>query len=117
MSQTELIEWAEGDRRLEASPPFARPARERVVRALVDELRRRLGIVFTVSELAELYATDTDWCLQVALAIAPEDPSAWDAQVVVDAAFYRYAREANDFAGGRLIQQRAGSGSSHSKST
>ena len=32
---------------------------------------------------------------------APEDPWAWDAGVVVDAAFARYLREAADYAGGR----------------
>jgi hypothetical protein len=34
--------------------------------------------------------------------VAPEDPWAWDAALVVDAAFARYLREAADFAGGRL---------------
>ncbi len=32
-------------------------------------------------------------------AIAPDDPWAWDAGVVVDAAFARYLREASDYAG------------------
>ena len=31
---------------------------------------------------------------------APEDPWAWEAGVVVDAAFGRYLREAADYAGG-----------------
>ena len=34
--------------------------------------------------------------------VAPEEPWAWDAGVVADAAFARYLREAADFAGGRL---------------
>jgi hypothetical protein len=33
--------------------------------------------------------------------VAPDEPSAWDASVVVDAAFARYLREATDYAGGR----------------
>ena len=33
---------------------------------------------------------------------APDNPRAWEAQVVADAAFVRYLREARDFAGGRL---------------
>ena len=33
--------------------------------------------------------------------VAPEDPWAWEAGVVVDAAFARYLREAADYAGGR----------------
>ncbi len=64
------------------------------------ELRRRLGGRFTARELAELYAHGTEWCLQVAMRVAPEDPGAWEAGVVVDAAFCRYLREAADFAGG-----------------
>ena len=43
----------------------------------------------------------TAWCLQVAMKVAPEDPWAWEAGVVVDAAFGRYLREAADYAGGR----------------
>jgi hypothetical protein len=33
--------------------------------------------------------------------VAPQDPPAWEAGVVVDAAFSRYLREATDYAGGR----------------
>ena len=33
--------------------------------------------------------------------VAPEEPWAWEAGVVVDAAFGRYLREAADYAGGR----------------
>ena len=39
-------------------------------------------------------------------AIAPDEPWAWEAGVVVDAAFGRYLREAADYAGGRLRDQR-----------
>ena len=39
----------------------------------------------------------------VAAAVAPEDPEAWDVRIVGDAAFARYLREASDFAGGRRI--------------
>ena len=35
---------------------------------------------------------------------APEEPFAWDARVVVDAAFARYLRGASDYAGGRRVQ-------------
>ncbi len=33
--------------------------------------------------------------------VCPEDPWAWDSGVVVNAAFGRYLREADDYAGGR----------------
>ncbi len=48
-----------------------------------------------------LYERGTAWCLAIAMHVAPDDPSAWEAGVVVDAAFARYLREAADFAGGR----------------
>jgi hypothetical protein len=67
----------------------------------VSELRRRLGGRFSTDELVELYATDTRWCLPIAMRVAPDDPRAWEAPVVVDAAFARYVRDASDFAGGR----------------
>jgi hypothetical protein len=34
---------------------------------------------------------------------APEDPWAWEAGIVTDAAFGRYLREATDYAGGRRM--------------
>jgi len=36
----------------------------------------------------------------LAVAVAPDLPAAWEEQVT-NAAFWRYAREAQDFAGGR----------------
>jgi hypothetical protein len=74
---------------------------ERVTEALVAELRRKLGGRFSSEELVTLYNGGTSWCLQVAMKVAPDDPWAWEAGVVVDAAFGRYLREATDYAGGR----------------
>jgi hypothetical protein len=96
-------QWQEGERRLAAAPAEQRVLLQRIVDALLAELRRRLGGRFTAEELAELYGRGTSWCLQLAMEIAPEDPWAWDSRVVVDAAFARYLREAADFAGGRLV--------------
>lgn len=102
MDLTRAIEqWREGERRLQASAPDRKPTLERVSARLVGELRRRLGGRFTAAELADLYDRGTAWCLQSAMAAAPEDPWAWDSGVVVDAAFGRYLREAADYAGGR----------------
>ena len=50
-----------------------------------------------------LYDQGTGWVTDVAVAVAPEDPEAWDVRTVGDAAFARYLREATDFAGGRRI--------------
>jgi hypothetical protein len=94
-------QWQQGERRLLLEPPERRPRMERVIDALVAELRRRLGGRFSSEELVALYGSGTGWCLQVAMKVAPEDPWAWEAGVVVDAAFGRYLREAADYAGGR----------------
>lgn len=98
-----IYQWQEGERRLTAVAAEQRLLLQRIVDALVTELRRRLGGRFTAEELAQLYNGGTAWCLQLAMRLAPEDPWAWDSRVVVDAAFARYLREASDFAGGRLI--------------
>ena len=101
--ESAIFEWQEGQRRADASPPAERAALERVVAAVVVELRRRLGGPFSTAELAELYAAGTDWCLETAVRVAPDRPGAWDAQTIAGAAFSRYVREAADFAGGRLL--------------
>lgn len=98
-----IYQWQQGERRLDAASSEHRALLQRIVDALVGELRRRLGGRFTAEELAQLYDRGTSWCLQMAMDVAPEDPWAWDSRVVVDAAFARYLREAADFAGGRLI--------------
>jgi len=95
-----IYQWQQGERRVGAAAPEQAPLLERVIAALVAELRRRLGGRFATAELVELYEAGPSWCLQVAMCIAPGDPWAWEAGVVVDAAFGRYLREAVDFAGG-----------------
>lgn len=99
--------WEEGDARLRAAPPRERPVLDRVVDAIVAELRRRLGGPFSLDELVALHRAGTDWAQALAVRAAPEVPAAWDEQVV-DAAFWRYAREARDFAGGRRREENAG---------
>ncbi len=94
--------WAEGQSRLGQAAPAERAVLERVVDAVVDELRRRLGGPFTVAELAALYVDEgTDWCFQIATRVAPADPEAWDMTTVAGAAFARYLRGARDYGGGR----------------
>jgi hypothetical protein len=86
-----LFQWEEGERRVRDDARL-----ERAVYSVLDELRRRLGGSFEIAELADLYARDTDWAVEVAQARA----GAGAASYVVDAAFGRYAREARDYAGG-----------------
>jgi hypothetical protein len=94
--------WEDGQRRLASTEPEDRAALERVVGAIADELRRRLGGPFTLQELTALYLQQgTDWCFQIATELVPGNPAAWDVTTVAGAAFARYAREAIDYSHGR----------------
>lgn len=96
--------WREGERRLQQTSGRERATLERVVDAIVDELRRRLGGPFTTDELAGLYLREgTDWCFEIAYRAAPGEPGAWDVTTVAGAAFARYVRQASDFGGGRQL--------------
>jgi hypothetical protein len=99
--QTVSYQWQQGERRVASAPDERQAKLERVIAALVAELRRRLGGRFTTQELVDLYEQGTAWSLQVAMSLEPDDPWAWEAGVVTDAAFARYLREAADYAGGR----------------
>lgn len=97
-----LFQWEEGWRVLRAiEEPRERRQADRVVGAIQDELRRRIGPTFSAAELAELYGRGTDWCLQVAMDAAPA--AATDQRSLADAAFWLYLRGATDFAGGRQL--------------
>lgn len=97
-----LFQWEEGWRHLQSlAEPRARRLADRVVDTVREELRRRIGPTFTAAELAELYGGGTDWCLQVAIDVAPAAEG--DAQALADAAFWLYLRGAVDFAGGRQL--------------
>lgn len=98
-----LFQWEEGTRALrEIDDPKRRRMADRVVEAVRDELRRRIGPTFSAAELADLYGEGTDWAQQVAIDVAPavED----DSQALADAAFWLYLRGATDFAGGRRLE-------------
>jgi hypothetical protein len=98
-----FFQWEEGWRTLQGlnDDPRARRLADRVVAAVREELRRRIGPTFRAAELAELYGRGTDWCLQVALDAAPDLDT--DPQSLADAAFWLYLRGASNFAGGRQL--------------
>lgn len=97
-----LFQWEQGWRELQAfDDPRARRLADRVIDAIRDELRRRIGPTFSAAELADLYGGGTDWCQQVAIDVAPGVQP--DAQSLADAAFWIYLRGATDFAGGRQL--------------
>jgi DNA-binding transcriptional regulator YdaS (Cro superfamily) len=102
--ETALAQWQDGVRRLAEAPPEQQRMLERVTQAVEAELRRRLGGRFTSQELADFYEQGTDWTVDIAVAVAPEDPYAWDVRTVADAAFGRYLRGATDYAGGRRLR-------------
>jgi len=97
-----LFQWEEGLRALRSiDSSRGRRLADRVVAAIQDELRRRIGPTFSAAELADLYGRGTDWCLQVANDAAPQLET--DGQSLADAAFWLYLRGATDFAGGRQL--------------
>ncbi len=100
-----LYEWEEGARRLQSLGADPRVYRNvnRAIDAVRDELRRRVGATFTVADLADLYGRGTDWCLEVAAEVAPDQASGWDPQVIADAAFHQHLRGARDWAGGKRL--------------
>jgi hypothetical protein len=102
--ESALAQWDDGLRRLAEAPPEEQRMLERVTQAIEAELRRRLGGRFTAQELADFYDEGTDWTTDIAVAVAPEDPYAWDVRTVADAAFGRYLRQATDYAGGRRLR-------------
>lgn len=99
-----LEQWREGERRVdELADPRLQGRAHDVIAKLVVELRRRLGGPFSVEELADLYEQGTDWIVQLAHDLAPDDPALWDPRLVADATFARYVRGARDYAGGRRL--------------
>ena len=101
--QNALFQWEEGHRRLEGLRDDHRAYRRaaRVVDAIRDELRRRIGPTFRAADLAQLYSQGTDWCAEIALRVSPG--AAADTGSLADAAFWLYLRGASDYAGGREV--------------
>jgi hypothetical protein len=92
-------EWAEGYRRLESE----RENRARYglllaqVEAITDELRRRIGSVFTLSELATEYRGSDRWVAETVGELLPEAQYPAGVSLATDAAFHLYARGARDY--------------------
>ena len=89
--------WDEGLSRLvQPAPPAVARARRRIMEAVDDELRRRVGRTFSLRDLARVYDGASAWYLDLAARVAPREPAAWDPSVALDAAFADYARQAGD---------------------
>ena len=104
--QTTVLDWEEGYRRVQAARSDAAHNRMlgRVVTAIEDELRKRLGSRFRVGELVSLYREWGDVLCDVGMAALPRGADLSDVSAACDAAFYLYMREAEDFAGGRPVR-------------
>lgn len=87
--------WQEGLRRLERRGPLT-GSRLALVEAVHDELRRRVGVTFTLGDLARAYGEAGEWFLQLAPRVAPKHPEEWDPATALDGAFALYARQARD---------------------
>ena len=92
-------QWQDGNRRVEN----ARGDRARYelltgqVDVVVGGLRKRIGQVFTLSELADAYDGADDWARELLDDADPDAPPAAEAGTVADAAFHVYARGATDY--------------------
>ena len=92
-------QWEEGHRRLEREARDRPEAAELYaqVEAITEELRRRVGETFTLTELARVYAEADDWSLRAA---ADRSPGGGALGTVADAqaaAFHLYSRGAVDY--------------------
>ncbi len=92
-------EWAEGQHRLLELASDARE-RERLleqVDAVSAELRRRVGGVFTLRELADAYGRAEEWSRAVVAEQAPAPGWPRTLSLVEAAAFHQYSRGAQDY--------------------
>ena len=92
--------WEEGRRRIErlrADPEaYARVSAQ--VELVAAELRRRVGLTFTLAELAGMYDGADDWARDVLDDARAEDAPPPETATITDAAFHLYARGASDYA-------------------
>ncbi|MDX6487990.1 MAG: hypothetical protein QOK13_605 [Gaiellaceae bacterium] len=93
------LEWEEGNRRFEEAvrDPAARDRLYAQVEVVSEELRKRLGSVFTLEELAHAYLSAERWARQAVAERAPTPGWPRTAALAEDAAFHAYARGAIDY--------------------
>jgi hypothetical protein len=92
--------WEDGYRRVDRSRldprEFERLSTQ--VDVITAELRRRVGLRFTLAELAATYDGAIDWARDLLHDVRPEGAPPPDTALVADAAFHVYARGASDYA-------------------
>jgi hypothetical protein len=92
-------EWEDGNRRfaVAARDPAHADILHRQRDAVLDELRRRVGAVFTLTELAAAYGGAERWLQVVVDERAPARGGVRTVSVAGDAAFHAYSRGAQDY--------------------
>jgi hypothetical protein len=93
-------QWEEGRRRIERarSDPVAYARLASQVELVASELRRRLGLTFTLADLARAYDGAEEWARDVLEDARDEGAPRPDTATIADAAFHVYARGASDYA-------------------
>jgi hypothetical protein len=98
---TELVqqEWEEGERRLEAERDDRRRYETllRQIEIVTEELRKQVGQIFTLDELARAYRHADRWAREVVEEREPSPGWPRDLALVLAAAFYAYQRGATDY--------------------
>jgi hypothetical protein len=91
--------WLDGNRRIEEirSDRARYTQLQRQVDIVVGALRKRVGQVFTLDELAAAYDGADEWARSLLDDADPEAPPATEPGTVADAAFHAYARGAADY--------------------
>ena len=91
-----LFQWEEGDRRMRSYDDPERSQLDQAAAAVLDELRRRLGGNFELSELVDEYGRAERWVLEL---LEENGGPAWtrSTSLVADAAFHEYSRGARDY--------------------
>ena len=92
-------QWNDGNRRVEQTREDARRYAQlsAQVDLVVSALRKRVGQVFTLDELAKAYDGADDWARAIIDDADPDAPPAREPGTVADAAFHAYARGAADY--------------------
>ncbi len=92
-------EWEEGDRRLEAGRSDRRryEALLRQIDVVTEELRKQVGLTYTLAELAGAYRDAERWAREAVQERSPSPGWPRDLSLVLAAAFHAYQRGASDY--------------------
>lgn len=92
-------QWDEGRRRIERlrTDPEAYARLSAQVELVAAELRRRIGLTYTLDDLARAYDGADDWARDVLDDARAEDAPPPETATIADAAFHLYARGASDY--------------------